>query len=73
MLRYTRLSSNRILKYYFPRIFSILVEVFLVTSVTGNSLLVGTISVQEAAGQETEPICNQITQASDEIENDLKK
>jgi hypothetical protein len=46
---------------------------FLVTSVTGNGLLIETTSVQAAAGQETEPISNQITHARDQIENDLKK
>jgi hypothetical protein len=70
---YTRFLSNRILNYYFPCIFGLLVRVFLVTFVTWNGLLIWTISVEAAADQETEPIRNQISQARDDIENDLKK
>ena len=70
---YTRLLNNRILEHYYPRIFSILVALFLVTSVTGNDLITKTLSGQEAIGQETEPISNQITQARDDIENEVKK
>jgi hypothetical protein len=41
--------------------------------VTWNGLLIWTISVEAAADQATEPISNQIIQAGDDIENDLKK
>jgi hypothetical protein len=41
--------------------------------VTGNDLIIGTISGQEAVSQEPEPISNQITQAKDDIENEVKK
>ena len=65
--------DNRVLKQFYPRIFSILVAVFLVTSVTGNDPITRTLSEQVATGQETEPINKQITQARDDIENELKK
>jgi hypothetical protein len=59
--------------HYYPRIFSILVGVFLVTSVTGNDLIIWAQSGQEGPSQEPESISNQITQARDDIENEVKK
>jgi hypothetical protein len=53
--------------HYYLHFFSILVGVFLVTSVTGNDLIIWALSGQEASGQEP-AISNQITQARDDIE-----
>jgi hypothetical protein len=61
------------LNHYFPCIFGLLVRVFLVEFVTWNGSLIWTISVEAEADQEIEPISNQISQAGDDIENDLKK
>jgi hypothetical protein len=71
--QYSFILQRNIEVLFSPFFFGILVVVFLVTSVTGNGLLIETTSVQAAAGQETEPISKKITQSRDQIENDLKK
>jgi hypothetical protein len=73
LLLYTRLLSYRILMYYYLRIFSILVGVFLTTSLAGNDPIIWALSGQEAPSQEPVQISNQITQAREDIENEVKK
>jgi hypothetical protein len=59
--------------YYYPRVFSIFVGVFLVTSLAGNDLTIRALSGQEAPSQEPVLISNQITQAREDIENEVNK
>jgi hypothetical protein len=59
--------------YYYSLIFGILVGVFLVSSLAGNDLTIWALSDQEAPSQEPVQISNQITQAREDIENEVKK
>ena len=70
---YTPLLVNITLRHYYPSIFSILVKIILVTSLTGNDLITKSLYLQEVSGLEIVTLSNQIIQARDDIENEVKK
>ena len=59
--------------YYYRHLIGIFGGILVVISVTSNILVIGSLSSPEVENQEPEQISAQITQAREDIENELKK